>query len=103
MELDGPDLFVFHSFDDSVVRPGDDPQPWRDGFHRLVVPGVDGQGIRSEDACEEAAGFGADLVGDSATVLTRFRQLRGDVLIQGSAQDDVHKLLPAADGQDGHP
>ena len=66
-----------------------------------MVEGIDRQGILAEEFIQHTPLLHADPVPGAARVLNRRVHLRGNVLVQRAAQDDVHQLLAAADGHDG--
>ena len=100
VELHGYEVVAFVSLDDAVCAVGSYLQTRSHGFDSLVMRRIDFNGVGTVEFCQQTARLSKNLV-HSATVPHIFGFLLCKILIQGTAEHDIHQLLAAAYSEDG--
>ena len=99
MELDCHDVGILECFHHTVGGAGSDPASRRDILHCLMMESIDQQGVRAKQVKEYTTLLHSYHM-RGVTVRKDSFHLRRKILVQASAERDVHQLLAAADGQD---
>ena len=95
---------MFDCLDDAIGRGGAGDQCATDAFHRLVMGTVHLHAGPLDDAFEQCAGCDGDAVRDvesrrRLSMVQHIGNLGRNILIEGSAERNIHRLHAAADGQ----